>query len=226
MRKKVTIDELITHLKNLPIPGPARIATLVLRTRPQLNNKHRETGELLEARYPGGVERFTARNVVLGASYGRVVNKQREYEGVEGYFTPQELWSGAGEHDTTYTVRHKGTGKRYMVFKPHQGKDSFGVWGTLRDRWVCCSTGVEVVDPSRELSGWLPRITPSQSQGVENERVWRTVAVENVLEVHCGGEFEVVGGGTGLNVSTLSEEDRQWLCQCGASKRRGTRPPT
>jgi hypothetical protein len=65
--------------------APITDVKLTTKTNPKLLVKHRET----KAPNPwtGGLFRVTTQTVVLGASYAKAVNAQRQQEGVEGEFS-------------------------------------------------------------------------------------------------------------------------------------------
>lgn len=172
----------------------ARIAKIYTRTNPELLKKHRETKE--PCPFVAGVERRAVRVVQFGTIYGNCVNYQREREhqpldkcGEVEHFDPSPLWKskiypdGAGERDGKYTVRHKGTGRRYFALKA--ATDEKGHTKVVQDFWFDVATGKPISYES------VKPFLKSQSkgsgrQGVEKTIQWRTYEVENVLAVQSG----------------------------------------
>jgi hypothetical protein len=158
-----------------------RICVIVTRTRPKLLKKHRVTKEPCPF---AEVERIAERRVVIGADYENCVNRQLDREGAEPEFKAEALWGGAGRHVPgnrflVELVEHTSTKKRYLAFLPLDTD--------VKDRWTCEAGDVDVA----ALDGFLPaESTPNQ--GTEKAVFWRTVGVENVVQVRCGEIFDIV----------------------------------
>lgn len=157
--------------------------TLVTATEPKMNQKHRDTkapNPFLGRR----VSRMAQRHCILGASYENVVNHQRAREGHPVEFKAESLWNGAGEHleGSRNLVRHKSTGKLYLVFYPHR-EDS-----VMQDTWTVDGKEVD----QAELAPYLPSTSGSKRQETEREVPWRTVALENVVQITIYGETYMI----------------------------------
>lgn len=156
---------------------------LVTATEPKMNQKHRETkapNPFLGKR----VLRMAERHGIVGASYENAVDNQRVREGHGVVFKAESLWNGAGEHveGSQALVRHRGTGKLYLVFYPHR-EDS-----VMQDAWSV--DGEEVA--SDILKPYLAPSTGSKRQETEREIQWRTIALENVAQIQMNGEIYVI----------------------------------
>jgi hypothetical protein len=140
--------------------GGAFPVGLLTKTQPKV----RKTGNP----YPE-ISRVTRRNMFLGASYESCVNNKQERQGGERDFEAESLpW---GEHRGRFLIEHKG--KTYLAAYPVAS----GCHG--EDKWIT-PDGVEVdfsvVEP------FLPKSNEPKS-GV----AWRTIALENILEVSLDG---------------------------------------
>ena len=150
-----------------------------------MNRKHRETGvsnPFLSQR----VLRVASRHGMIGASYQNAVNNQREREGhpAAGDFRAEALWNGAGEHvpGSNCLVRHRTTGKVYMVFYPHREGS------VMRDMWTVDGEVVEL----DALKPYLPPVSKSNRQETEVQIAWRTIALESVMQVQMNGKTYMV----------------------------------
>jgi hypothetical protein len=171
---KITMAEFEQILTTHEQPIEVKVTT---RTNPKMLVKHRE--DKTPNPWPNGLRRLTEQTVVLGASYAKSVNAQRASEGLEEDFVAKGLWvskqypEGAGERDTPFTVRHKGTGKRYFSV---QLKD-----GTTSSTWVTPSgepVDYELVKP------YMSESKPSPGrQGTETQVVWRTIDLDSIVHV-------------------------------------------
>lgn len=178
--KIITTDKLTEMLLNYK---GSTFVTLVTATEPKMNQKHRETkapNPFLGQR----VLRMAERHCILGASYENVVNNQRGREGHPVEFKAESLWNGAGEHveGSRNVVRHKGTGNLYLVFYPHREGS------VMQDTWTV--NGIEI-QPS-ELTPYLPPVSGSKRQETDREVLWRTVSLENVVQITIYGETYMV----------------------------------
>jgi len=166
----------------------ASMVSVVTATAPKMNQKHRVTKEL-NPFLGKQVLRTAHRLGLLGASYEKAVQNRRENEGhadPEG-FRAEKLWNGAGEHveGSRTLVRHKTTGKLYMVFYPSV-RPSVKV-----DAWTV--DGEEVAEET--LAPFLPPVSEGSKRQETEERVaWRTIALENVRQVVVDGETFTVAG--------------------------------
>lgn len=160
----------------------ATFATVVTSTEPSMNKKNRDTG-MANPFLGRRVRRVADRRVMLGASYENAVKNRREREGHDNpsEFRAESLWNGAGEsvEGSRIVVRHRTTGKLYVVFYPYRS-DS-----VAQDLWTVDGTTV----PVSELAPYLP--PPARSSGrqeTENPVAWRVVALENIAQVTMNGE--------------------------------------
>ena len=167
-----------------PLP---RIVTIRTKTYPKMLKKSRVTG--LPCPHQG-VHRIATRNGILGCTYEGSVNRQRLREsqplnndGELLYFTPLELWNGKGEHDTRYTVRHRDSGHRYIVFKPTQKRN--GELVITQDEW---RDEAGTLLNSADLEEWLPLPSTSRRQEVNRPVAWRTIELDNVLSITYAGD--------------------------------------
>lgn len=181
--KIITADNLTEMLLNYK---GSTFITLVTATEPKMNQKHRET-KALNPFLGKRVRRMAERHCILGASYENAVNNRRasEEHPEAGSFKAESLWSGAGEHveGSRNVVRHKITGKLYLVFYPHREGS------VIQDTWTV--NGIEI-QPS-ELAPYLPPVSEgSKRQETERAVAWRTVALENVVQVTIYGETFMV----------------------------------
>jgi hypothetical protein len=189
----VTQNELVALLAGTETRG-AKLASLLTRTTPKLLVKDRVTGE--PNPHTQGVARYALRPVVLGANYEAAVNRQRVNEADNGpvdYFDAASLWNGKGIYHSPYTVQHKDTGRVYFAVKPAQ-KAAETTTGSVavvhEDKWIDVATNAPV-DP-KTLTNLLPVIKKAQKQEVEADVLWRTIALDSVLEVHYGGVYTLV----------------------------------
>lgn len=169
-----------------------KFAAMLTVTRPKLNKSNRETGETCP--YPAGVECRKLRNVQLGCLYENSVNNQREREGNSDEFTSQGLWvskefpDGAGERDSTYTVRHRKTGERYFAVKPASDAETGVVLPAKAETWIDLATG-KPIDPET-LKPYLPKPSSQpKTQETDKAIAWRTISVNSVVQIQCGETF-------------------------------------
>lgn len=189
----VTINELLV---TLTVSKGAKIVTMLTQTQVKMNKKHRETGEP----NPYNIYRIAQRRAILGANYENAVNKRREDEGGIPDFMVESLWKGKGERHGPYTVRHKTTGRIYFAFLPKQDQienPSAGDTGSraqiVADAWIDQNTGnILSPDDMTALAPFMPPISKAGKQDVECDILWRTIALDNVLELHYGGVRYVV----------------------------------
>lgn len=178
--KIITADTLTEMLLNYT---GSTFITLVTATEPRMNQKNRDTkapNPFLGKR----VLRMAERHCILGASYENAVNNQRNREDHPVEFKAESLWNGAGEHveGSRNLVRHKTSGKLYLVFYPHREGS------VMQDTWTV--NGIEVAQT--ELSPYLPPVSGSKRQETEREVLWRTVSLDNVVQVTIYGETYLI----------------------------------
>jgi len=171
------IDEVLAERRG------AVAVTLVTNTIPDMVKKHRETKE--PNPYFGRLRRICRRPGMLGAKYENAVSRQRVAEAdpnseVEA-FHAEALWGGAGEHDGRFTVRHKTRGTRYLVLFPK--RDDEGTPIVLQDLWLC--DGIEI--PMATVDPYLSAKERARNQEVERTIPWRTIELDNVVELVIGG---------------------------------------
>jgi len=157
----------------------ATFATIVTQTQPKLKKENPYKGRI--------VLRSAERRVMLGANYQNVVKNRRENEGHPSpAFRAESLWNGKGEHVEGHPmlVRHRDTGKLYLVFYPF--RDGGGV---SQDVWSVEGERV----PAEEITPYLQGTTQSSGrQETANPVPWRTVALENLSMISLDGETYLV----------------------------------
>lgn len=167
-------------------PVHAPFLTLYTRTYPKLNKKHRETGE--PCPYPDGVIREVARYGQIGCSYERCCNSLMLRTFTDDdvpYFHASALWGGKGEHvpGDPFLCRHVDHPERlYLAFKPRQ-RPSDGSLMVHSDRWLDVASGEEIAVPTVYL--------PPERELVAGKVPWRTIGVDGILMIVCGGEYVV-----------------------------------
>jgi hypothetical protein len=181
--KTITTSALSALLLDLKGASFVRVVTA---TEPKMNQKHRVT-KVANPFMGKRVLRTASRHGMLGASYENVVQNRRDAEDHPMAFRAEALWNGAGEHveGSKVVVRHRTTGKQYLVFYPHRESS------VMQDAWTVDGTEVAV----RELSPYLPPAPQgSGRQEVENPVAWRTIALDNILSLQMNGETYTVEG--------------------------------
>lgn len=128
--------------------------------------------------FPAGVERIVTRHGILGCDYEACVNNQRQREGLVPDFIAEHLWNGAGVRVNRFLVQHRTKGNLYVVFLPI---------GNGTDVYVNLDTNNAV--PYEEVEPFLKDRTPNRRQGTEQEVHWRTVEVNNIVEIKCGTTY-------------------------------------
>ncbi len=178
MTKRITMTELAALLEGFT---GASFCTVETATAPDMLAKHRVTKEANP--FIGRVTRTAERSGMLGASYERAVNNRRDTEGHSEEFRAESMWKGVGEHVSKALIRHKGTGKLYMVFYPsHNAEGSV----TVREsEWFVDGSPLS----AEELAPYLPaRREGSGRQETERAVPWRVIALENVRALNVGGK--------------------------------------
>ncbi len=189
--KNVTIEELIETIDNHANTG-AKIVRITTDTEPKTNKKHRETGIAC----PWEIRKTTARVVMLGTSYEKAVNRQRERESQPlnaddslVYFRAEALFYGKGIHDGTFTAHHADDPtRRYIVYRPMSDDDNNAI--NLEDRWYDAKTGETLT--LDQVKPYLPPISPSKKQQTDKLVLWRTLKFESLLQLAYAGEDYVV----------------------------------
>lgn len=165
----------------------ATLVSIMTATEPKMNLKHRET-KVANPFLGKRVRRTAIRHGMLGAAYENAVNNRREREGhpEAGEFKAESLWNGAGEHveGSKTLVRHKGTGKLYLVFYPHREGS------VMQDAWTVDGAEVSV----EALAPYLPPVSGSKRQETETPVLWRTIGLENLVHMQMNGETYMVAG--------------------------------
>lgn len=198
---RVTPNELVEILCRDKRRG-AKLCVLVTSTYPRLLKFGRESGRACP--WPEGIQKIAVRPVTLGASYASAVNRMRIRDAAARRsdrarkaievecFKPQELWKGMGLHDTAYSMKHKGTGRRYLAYKPRQ-VDSDSAAGSeainLDSQWRDARTQKTLDFDADGLAEFLPEQSKSQVQDVNHDVQWRVVALDSIVELRYGGEI-------------------------------------
>lgn len=137
-------------------------AGIITRTEPKMRKTNNP--------HYGAIFRVVQRNVFLGADYQNSTNNKLEREGKERDFESGSLpW---GQHDGRFFILHKN-GKRYLKFFPQKN---------VREVWLN-SEGQEVDKSEIEPFLYKPSYTIVP---------WRTVALDNVVEIKFNGEHYVL----------------------------------
>lgn len=182
MTTLITESELVSMLTE---HKGASFVSVTTSTEPKLNKRHRVTRELLPFR---SVRRVAIRQGMLGASYENAVNNRREREGNSEEFRAEAMWNGAGEHVSPCVIRHRSTGKLYMVLYPRQ----VGPEGSVvvsEDVWMADGHRVSL----DTLRGFLPPVHEgAPRQETERPVAWRVIAVENINAITMHGETYTV----------------------------------
>lgn len=177
------IDAVLSELGN-----QSRIVSLITKTEPET----RKTNENGEPKPFVTLVRIARRRGMIGISYESCVNRQRnreeqplDDEGNVEYFHAEGLWNGLGEHDGPLTVRHKIKGTRYICFRPmNEDNDSVVI---DEDLWLADGSPVE----KRDVEPWLKGGGKSRRQQVDKQVFWRTIALENIVEIKTGEIYSV-----------------------------------
>lgn len=171
--KNITVEQLPALLNSV---NQGSFVSLVTETEPKLNKKNRET----KAPNPWKqVVRVATRRGLIASNYENVVNNRREQENHPEEFRAEQLWNGAGEHvpGSKTLVRHKTTGKLYMVFYPTAE--------VTKDTWLADGEEVSI----EALKPFLPPVSEgSKRQELENPVPWRVIALENIKKITVRGE--------------------------------------
>jgi hypothetical protein len=189
----ITKEELLLVLERSDRKG-AKNCALITATFPKLLKKCRLDGR--ECPFVGGVRKITLRAVTLGVNYEAAVNRARlreaeEYGGPEpDYFHAESLWGGAGEHVGTYGVRHRGTGKLYLAYKPRQSPDGSVI--SVQEEWQDVAKGNKIVDYAEVKDFLYTSNSTSDKQQLQIPLAWRVVALEHIVELRYGDVYNIV----------------------------------
>lgn len=164
-----TEDELVTWLDRLPKGN--KIIGLEAVNPAKLLKKSRETKE---SNPFGAVLHATYRTASLGVIYSAAVNRARvaavsdwmddnciDYDVEIDYFHPESLWGGKGERESSHIVRHSGSGRRYLAFRPHK---------LIAERWQGIDGSVLTLDDLRPFLP-SPKATGTVSVDVEGSTI-------------------------------------------------------
>lgn len=165
---------MLKELEAIVANGGAKLVGLTIKTEPKLLKKNRETGEPCPFH---NVTRISERVVMLGCNYGNCVNNQRDREGLETDFVPQQLWNGKGQHveGHPFLIQHVDTGKKYIAVKNQKNGSE------------CYHADGKIVD-IKTLSNFMPKSGEGNTQGVESPVNWRVISLDNIIGVRYAGE--------------------------------------
>jgi len=172
---KITIEKLVEILSQRK---GATFISLVSETAPKM----RKTANP----YYGRVTRLAERSGMVGVCYESAVNRQREREGHDEYFTAESMWGGKGERINSCFCRHKETGKIYLVFYPTK-VDNNGKPIASQDRW---SVDGRECDPEtyKEIKRFLPEHS-APKQELTKEIPWRVFGLETIRQLKIDGQI-------------------------------------
>lgn len=160
-------------------------------TEPKMNKKHRETRA--QNPYFGRITRHAHRLGMIGAVYENVVENQRVRERhpsamIGERFEAESLWNGAGEHVSSCLVRHRGSGKLYMVLYPRQ--DGEGVVQVRSSEWRLDGN---VID-HHALLPYLPPVKEGTNrQETERPIAWRVIELSHIETLNvCGETYRII----------------------------------
>jgi hypothetical protein len=180
----VTLDQFLAAFAG----KGTKFATMLTVTRPKLNKTNRDTKE--RCPFTLGVERRALRNVQIGANYENSVNNQREREDNPEEFTAQSLWNGKGQRDTTYTVKHSETGKRYFAVKPASDSETGVAIPPKSDEWRDVATGKVI--PFDSVKPYLPPVSEQPATQETDKMIsWRTIGVDSIVSIQCGETYMI-----------------------------------
>lgn len=157
--------------------------SLVTRTSPRMRKRHNPFSYVVCV---------TERLGMIGANYERAVNRQRWREqqpttrdGDVEPFKAQSLWRGAGEHvpNNRHLVRHKKTGKLYLIFFPRTNRK--GEIIPDRKRYHNAVTMAEI--PVDRLRPFLYPPARSVKQGTDKPIHWRLIGLDSLIAIKMAG---------------------------------------
>jgi len=180
---RCTIEKALATLEAKP---GTSIATLTTRTPVRLR-KQSSDGKYLPY---SCVKRLARRSVVFGANYQSCVNKQRNREQIQDIFFANELWKGKGQHVSTFVVRHTVTGRLYIAVKAQTYPNGEPI--VYEEQYFGDGKPVE----KTELEEFFPSLSKKNlKQKTERPTRWRTIALENIVQIVCGEIYDVVQKG-------------------------------
>lgn len=189
-----------------------RIATLAMRTEPDLLAKSRQTKQPTLEVFPKGIHHFTSRSVFLGPDYTRMVQNQRDREvavlvaefeaemrdkfpffvkptlslDVDD-FIAEKLFAGKGERDPKFPrfmARHVDSGQRYLCYALPVNTSTGKPYPSHESIYFDVATGRVLDFECDNLADYLKSLPgKSKSQGTEKPIIWRTLKVENLQRV-------------------------------------------
>lgn len=151
--------------------GKSKIVSLFYKSEPDLlkgtkNNRHKFVNENGNPK----VYKISQMNGIVGTDYEKVTRNRTE----NPEFKVEQLWGGKGEHLNKYLVRHKVTQRVYLAFLLNNVTKSGYYW----------SDGTEL---SNEEVVELKQYIRNTSNNSEVQ--WRTLPIDNVLEIKTDGEI-------------------------------------
>lgn len=154
--------------------------TVVTKSTPKALQKDRVTKE---PNPYGLIEKVSTQHGQIGVNYSNCVNNQREREGVNPDFSPQEHAYADSVSDTPL-MKNRKDGTLYVAFKREEAKHT--------NKSVYLADGKPV--GYSEVANYLPvPRSDSGSQGTDKAVVWMTPKVASIIELRMGGEvYKVV----------------------------------
>lgn len=161
-----------------------------------------------------GIYHYLRQQIILGASYEGMVNRQRERE-LEAYkaslptppkfaqvteptaetFIAEQLWGGKGERDATYPrfcAVHKEKGERYLCFRPHSTDESGKPTPIVSD-YHDATTGRQLDFKTDLADYYRPSSYGSTTQQTDKLIPWQTVKLGNVVGATHRGVVYLIG---------------------------------
>lgn len=162
------------------IPNGARIVSIFTETSPKLLKKSRITG--LKCPYLRVIRRCW-RNGMIGASYERAVDKQRDREGHDEEFKAESLWNGKGQYvqGSKRIVEHTEEMERYLAFMPKSVDNTVIV---SNDTWE--ADAMEVTQ--EDLAEYLPISKQPETQETEKVIHWRVIKLDSIKAIRYANE--------------------------------------
>jgi hypothetical protein len=159
------------------------MASIYAVTMPKLTVKHRVNLKPLSDFIVGPLVCLYGWNFPLGAIYERLVNRQREREGLTADFKAGAFANGA-EHINKYAIRQKNTGNICLCCA------SIGDFNKAGDGQYLDGNGNAIsAETMAELKvGFMPKEKEgSGRQGTETPVIFKTPAVKNIKYLVMGG---------------------------------------
>jgi hypothetical protein len=147
-----------------------------------------ETMPRVSKSHKGRIKRIAVRPGMIGASYENAVQNRRISEdhvgAMEGVkFDALSLWNGAGEHVSTALVRHRTTGRLYMVLYPKHNTDGD----------VCVSDSQWMLDGQPVSLEAIKDYLPAHKEGSERQETarpvpWRVIGLDGIVSLTVNGD--------------------------------------